>query len=171
MQGMQVWFLGQEDPLEKAVTTHSGILTWEIPWTKEPGGLQSMRLQESDTTERLNSNRIDKILFWCETWFWKPIDEMFYIFGYQVFKIQTLFYTDSTFQFGIVSFQMPKSQVRPEAIVLGCESLPHFTSHAVLQGGILHPAYLVTISYLTSLCSSSLIHQVKIISAYLIMWV
>ena len=34
--------LGQEDPLEKGVTTHSSILAWEIPWTDEPGGLQSM---------------------------------------------------------------------------------------------------------------------------------
>ena len=37
--------LGQEDPLEKEMTTHSSILAWEIPWTEEPGGLQSMGLQ------------------------------------------------------------------------------------------------------------------------------
>ena len=37
--------LGQEDPLEKGMATHSSILAWEIPWTKEPGGLQSMGLQ------------------------------------------------------------------------------------------------------------------------------
>ena len=34
--------LGQEDPLEKGMTTHSSILSWRIPWTEEPGGLQSM---------------------------------------------------------------------------------------------------------------------------------
>ena len=34
-----VWSLGWEDPLEKDVATHSSILTWEIPWTEEPGGL------------------------------------------------------------------------------------------------------------------------------------
>ena len=39
--------LGQEDPLEKEMATHSSILTWEIPLTEEPGGLQSMRLQKS----------------------------------------------------------------------------------------------------------------------------
>ena len=39
--------LGREDPLEKAMATHSHIFAWEIPWTKEPGGLQSMVLQES----------------------------------------------------------------------------------------------------------------------------
>ena len=33
---------GQEDPLEKGVATHSSILAWEIPWTEEPGGLQSI---------------------------------------------------------------------------------------------------------------------------------
>ena len=37
--------LGQEDPLEKEMATHSSILAWEIPWTEEPGGLQSMGLQ------------------------------------------------------------------------------------------------------------------------------
>ena len=37
--------LGQEDLLEKEMATHSSILAWEIPWTEEPGGLQSMGLQ------------------------------------------------------------------------------------------------------------------------------
>ena len=37
--------LGQEDPLKKDMTTHSSILAWEIPWTEEPGELQSMGLQ------------------------------------------------------------------------------------------------------------------------------
>ena len=36
---------GSEDPLEKGMATHSGILAWRIPWTEEPGGLQSMGLQ------------------------------------------------------------------------------------------------------------------------------
>ena len=43
--------LGQEDPLEKGTATHSSILAWRIPWTEEPGGIQSMRSQESDTAE------------------------------------------------------------------------------------------------------------------------
>jgi len=46
----EVRFLGQEDPLEKEMTTHSSILTWRIPWTEEPGRLQSMGSQESDMT-------------------------------------------------------------------------------------------------------------------------
>ena len=41
--------LGQEDPLEKEMTTHSRILAWEIPWTEEPGGPQSWGRKESDT--------------------------------------------------------------------------------------------------------------------------
>ena len=49
MQETEVQFLGQEAPLEKEMATHSSILTWRILWTEEPGGLQSMRSQESDT--------------------------------------------------------------------------------------------------------------------------
>ena len=43
--------LGQEDPLEEEMATHSSILAWEIPWTEEPGGLHSVEAAESDTTE------------------------------------------------------------------------------------------------------------------------
>ena len=45
-----VWSLGQEDPLEKEIVTHSSILAWEIPRTGEPEGLLSMEPQESDMT-------------------------------------------------------------------------------------------------------------------------
>ena len=45
MQETRVQSLGQEDPLEKEMATHSSILAWKIPWMKEPGGLQSMGLQ------------------------------------------------------------------------------------------------------------------------------
>ena len=50
MQETQIRLLGQEDPLEKEMATHSSILTWRIPWTEEPGRLQSMGLQEWDMT-------------------------------------------------------------------------------------------------------------------------
>ena len=43
--------LGQEDPLEKEIAPHSSTLAWKIPWTEEPGRLQSMGSQESDTAE------------------------------------------------------------------------------------------------------------------------
>ena len=42
MQETQAQSLGQDDPLEKGMAMHSSILAWRIPWTKEPGGLQSM---------------------------------------------------------------------------------------------------------------------------------
>ena len=45
MQETQVRSLGWEDPLEKEMAAHSSILAWEIPWTEEPGGLQSMESQ------------------------------------------------------------------------------------------------------------------------------
>ena len=41
--------LDQEDPLENEMATHCSVLAWEIPWTEEPGGLQSMGLQKSQT--------------------------------------------------------------------------------------------------------------------------
>ena len=44
-QETRVRFLGQEDPLEKEMATLSNILSWRIPWTEEPGGLQSVGLQ------------------------------------------------------------------------------------------------------------------------------
>ena len=44
-QETRVLSLGQENPLEEGMTTHSTILAWRIPWTKEPGGLQSMGSQ------------------------------------------------------------------------------------------------------------------------------
>ena len=51
-QEMQLRVLGQEDLLEEGMATHSSIIAWEIPWTEEPGGLQSMRFPKSWT--RLN---------------------------------------------------------------------------------------------------------------------
>ena len=45
MQENQVQSLGQKDPLEEEMATYSSVLSWEIPWTEEPGGLQSTRLQ------------------------------------------------------------------------------------------------------------------------------
>ena len=57
MQETRVQFLGQEDPLEKGMAAHSSTLAWTIPWTEEPGGLQSMGSQEWDATERLTHCR------------------------------------------------------------------------------------------------------------------
>ena len=53
MQETWVQSLGWEDPLEKGMATHSGLLAWRIQLSEEPGRLQSMGHKESDTTERL----------------------------------------------------------------------------------------------------------------------
>ena len=45
MQETRVWYLGQKNLLEKEMATHSSTLAWKIPWTEEPGGLQSMGSQ------------------------------------------------------------------------------------------------------------------------------
>ena len=55
MQETQVQSLGQEDPLEKEMATHSSIIAWKVLWTEEPGGPQSIRLQKLDMTEQLNT--------------------------------------------------------------------------------------------------------------------
>ena len=57
MQGTRIPSLGLEDSLEKEMATHSSIFAWEIPWTEEPGGLQSMgmglkRVSHSLVTEQ-----------------------------------------------------------------------------------------------------------------------
>ena len=54
MQETWVRSLGQKEPLEKEMATHSSILAWRIPWIKEPGGLQSMGHKESDTIKQLS---------------------------------------------------------------------------------------------------------------------
>ena len=51
MQEMQVQPLVHKDTLEKEMTTYSSTITWEIPWTEEPGSLQSIDHKELDTTE------------------------------------------------------------------------------------------------------------------------
>ena len=54
---MWVQSLGQEDPLEESMVTHSSILAWRILWTEEPDGLQSMDCKESDMTKATEHSR------------------------------------------------------------------------------------------------------------------
>ena len=58
MQETWVQSLGQEDPLEKEMVTHSSILAWRFPRTEEPGRLQSMHCKKLDTTEQLSTQQI-----------------------------------------------------------------------------------------------------------------
>ena len=63
MQEMQVCSLGQEDPLEEGMATHSSILTWRIPWTEEPGSLWSIG---SQNLARIHAQLVFSVimLFW-----------------------------------------------------------------------------------------------------------
>ena len=58
MQEMRVRSLGRKDPLEEGMAAHSSILAWRIPWTEEPGRLQSMGSQTVDMTEATERNVI-----------------------------------------------------------------------------------------------------------------
>ena len=68
VQKMQVQSLSQEDPTEKKMAAHSRILAWEIPWTGEPGGLQSMRLQRVGYALVTKQEQREYIHSWVEMW-------------------------------------------------------------------------------------------------------
>ena len=53
---MWVWSLGWEDPLEKGMATHSSILSWEVPWTEKPGGIQSVGSQSNTQLKWLSTS-------------------------------------------------------------------------------------------------------------------
>ena len=63
MRETQVRSLGQEDSLEKEMATHSSILAWKIPWTEEPGGLQSMGSQ------KVRHDRVTSLSFLESAWY------------------------------------------------------------------------------------------------------
>ena len=63
MRETQVRSLGQEDSLEKEMATHSSILAWKIPWTEEPGGLQSMGSQ------KVRHDRVTSFSFLESAWY------------------------------------------------------------------------------------------------------
>ena len=65
MQEMWVWSLGQEGPLEKEIATHPSTLAWEIPWTEQPGRLQSTGSQKNQSrvlTKQQQQQFIDTLL-------------------------------------------------------------------------------------------------------------
>ena len=67
MQEAWVQSLGQEDPLEEDMATHSSVLAWRIPWTEEPAGLQPGGHSESDTTERPSGAHTHQFHVWRRT--------------------------------------------------------------------------------------------------------
>ena len=71
MQEMWVGSLGWEDPPEEEMATHSSILAWKIPWTEEPGGLQSMgsqRVRHSLVTEQQQLQLMNDKYYQIATW-------------------------------------------------------------------------------------------------------
>ena len=74
-----VWSLGQEDPLEEDMATHSSIIAWRIPWTEEPGGLQSVELQSQI---RLKWLSMHALFLWFDM-VRCPCDEMKWGEGFQ----------------------------------------------------------------------------------------
>ena len=72
MQETQVPSLGQQDPLEKEITTHSSFPAWKIPWREEPGGLQPVGLQKSRTQLRAEHTHHLKFSLGvsCEVYSW-----------------------------------------------------------------------------------------------------
>ena len=72
MQETQVRSLGQEEPLEEDMETHSSILAWKIPWTEKPGGLWSLgsqRVRHDWATEHHQQSGLSLLLHWVrETW-------------------------------------------------------------------------------------------------------
>ena len=87
-QEMHVWFLGREDTLEAGMAAHSSILAWKIPWTEEPGGLQSMGLQrvrhscsnweEQSKIKKNYSPATPKvyILYFGKIWEYRPVRQV-----------------------------------------------------------------------------------------------
>ena len=74
MQEMWVQSLGQENPLEKGMATHFSILAWEIPWTKEPGKLQSMGSKRVGHDERLiHTQRLFICIFKAQSIFYAKV--------------------------------------------------------------------------------------------------
>ena len=68
MQEIWARFPGQEDPLEEETAPHSSILAWRIPWTEEPGGLQSMGSQRVRQFMEYNLYAIQYTCFTCTVW-------------------------------------------------------------------------------------------------------
>jgi len=70
MRETWVWFLGWEDTLEKEMAAHSSIVAWKIPWTGEPGRLQSMGLQRvgHDWSTSLSLSMMLIMIYGCDSW-------------------------------------------------------------------------------------------------------
>ena len=88
MRETWVWFLGWEDPLEKEMVTHSGILAWKIPWTEKPGRLQSMGSQRvrHDWATSLFYGPLD--FTFQDVWLWMSDHIIMIIWVVKIFFVQ-----------------------------------------------------------------------------------
>ena len=77
MQEIWVWPLSQEDPLEEEMATHSSILAWEIPWTEELGGLQSMGLQRARHDGSTAQHKSNTVLQWINLQATPPLKQSY----------------------------------------------------------------------------------------------
>ena len=76
MQETRVWFLDQEDPLEKGITTHSGIFAWRIPRTKEPSRLYSPWVRKSQTWLRDSTTTLKRRWIHIKKYIWSSVSSL-----------------------------------------------------------------------------------------------
>ena len=95
MQEIQVRSLGWEDPLEKEMATHSSILAWEIPWTQEPGGLQSTGSQRvgHDWATSLSLSKLNIISLQFSERKWRCLEFYCYYFSTSFIISQLLLFS------------------------------------------------------------------------------
>ena len=105
MRDIWVRSLGLEDPLEKEMATHSSILAWEIPWTEEPCGLQSMGLQ------RVGHDWATSLSFFL-SFFLSPAS------GFQSYSYSSLKFSPSPFKNNGLPFWMPDVLCHHSKVVL-----------------------------------------------------
>ena len=109
--------MGLEDPLEKEMETFSSIITWEIPWTEEPGGLQSMGSQELDmtydsiSTAILSKNQVLVSFFFFSCCFFGLHFMYFCSDHYYIFLLQTLGFVSSSSSFIYLFFASFRNKV------------------------------------------------------------
>ena len=111
MQETRIWYLDQEDPLEKEIATHSSILAWEIPWTEEPGGLQSMG------TQRVRND-------WSNL---AHTDVMALLMIRFIFKIKQMAFTHEHFQL-VANIVLGQLKAHGHERLRACLDLPHSIS-------------------------------------------
>ena len=157
MQETWVWSLGREDALEKGKATHCSILAWRIPWTEEPGGLQSMgsrRVRHNWTTNTTNrSLHATKVNRWRLNKWTKMEISIILFFNFHFFiswRLITLQYCSGfchtltwiSHGFTGIPHPDPPSHLPLHPIPLGLPSAPGLSTclmHPTWAGDLLHP--------------------------------